>query len=98
MGFIIPLWASLSVFAGLYSPLNVIEVASCPPYTQGYVKGDTIHVCPKLTTPRQEVIKHETVHLIQANLGGIILPQEVLNFLVYELYDESEILICTHCL
>ena len=78
------------VFA--FSPLPVVDVSECPPYTQGYVFNDTIHICPDLTIPREEVVNHEIIHLIQANIGGTILPPEFLDAMVKEYLTDSEIL------
>ena len=78
------------VFA--FSPLPVVDVSECPPHTQGYVFNDTIHICPDLTIPREEVVNHEIIHLIQANIGGTILPPEFLDAMVKEYLTDSEIL------
>ena len=75
-----------------FSPLPVVDVSECPPYTQGYVFNDTIHICPDLTIPREEVVNHEIIHLIQANIGGTILPPEFLDAMVKEYLTDSEIL------
>ena len=92
MTFFIPLWLSLVAFMGLYSPLEVYESLDCPAYTQGYVKDGEVYICPNnLTMPRQEVINHEVVHLIQSNLGvDTLLPHEALNYLINNNMSEME--------
>ena len=84
--------ATIVAFASLWAPLPIVDVDTCPPYTQGYVFNDTIHICPDLTIPREEVVNHEIIHLIQANIGGTILPPEFLDAMVKEYLTDSEIL------
>ena len=88
----IPLWLSLIAFMGLYTPLSVYESQECPAYTQGYVKDNKVVICPnQLTMPRQEVINHEVVHLIQSNLGvDTLLPHSTINYLVHHNMSEME--------
>ena len=96
MGAFITLWATLFPFVDLYRPLQVFEVETCPPYTQGYVLDDKIHVCPDLTVPREEVVNHEIIHLIQNNIGGTILPPEMLDALIRDyMSDEETLLVLT---
>ena len=83
---------NLLAFIIAFAPLPVVDVLSCPPYTQGYVADNVIHVCPDLTIPREEVVNHEIIHLIQANIGGTILPPEFLDAMVKEYLTDSEIL------
>ena len=92
MSFFIPLWLSLVAFMGLYTPLAVYESQECPAYTQGYVKDDKVVICPNnLTMPRQEVINHEVVHLIQSNLGvDTLLPHSTIDYLVHHNMSEME--------
>ncbi len=92
MTFFIPLWLSLVAFMGLYTPLAVYESQECPAYTQGYVKDGKVVICPNnLTMPRQEVINHEVVHLIQSNLGvDTLLPPATLDYLIHTRMDEME--------
>ena len=92
MSFFIPLWLSLVAFMGLYTPLAVYESQECPAYTQGYVKDGKVVICPNnLTMPRQEVINHEVVHLIQSNLGvDTLLPHSTINYLVHHNMSEME--------
>ena len=92
MSFFIPLWLSLVAFMGLYSPLKVHDSLECPAYTQGYVKDGEVYICSNnLTLPRQEVINHEVVHLIQSNLGvDTLLPHDVLNILIHNNMTEME--------
>ena len=92
MSFFIPLWLSLVAFMGLYTPLAVYESQECPAYTQGYVKDDKVVICPNnLTMPRQEVINHEVVHLIQSNLGvDTLLPHSTIDYLVHTRMSEME--------
>ena len=92
MSFFIPLWLSLVAFMGLYSPLKVYDSLECPAYTQGYVKDGEVYICSNnLTLPRQEVINHEVVHLIQSNLGvDTLLPGQVVNFLALHTLEEKD--------
>ena len=85
--------ATIFAFASLWVPLPVLDVETCPPYTQGYVSDDTIHVCPDLTVPRDEVVNHEIIHLIQNNIGGTILPPEMLDELIKDYMTDEEILL-----
>ena len=84
--------ATIVAFASLWAPLPIVDVDTCPPYTQGYVSDDTIHVCPDLTVPREEVVNHEIIHLIQFNIGGTILPPEMLDALIRDYMSDEEIL------
>ena len=86
-------FATILAFASLWAPLPIFDVKTCPPYTQGYVSNDTIHVCPDLTVPREEVVNHEIIHLIQNNIGGTILPPELLDELVQDYMTDEEILL-----
>ena len=86
-------FATILAFASLWAPLPIFDVETCPPYTQGYVSDDIIHVCPDLTVPREEVVNHEIIHLIQNNIGGTILPPELLDELVKDYMTDEEILL-----
>lgn len=93
MGFLIPPILWLIHFIMTVQPVQITEVESCPPYTQGYVKDNQIYLCPELTMPRSVVINHETVHLIQNHWGGgILMPPSILNYMVKETMEEREIL------
>jgi hypothetical protein len=94
MAFLIPLYLSLITFTGLYSPLSVFESDECPKYTQGYVRNGRVTICPdNLTMPRQEVINHEVIHLIQSNLGvDTLLPTSAVSYLVNTQMSEAETL------
>ena len=94
MTLFIPLYLSLLAFIGLYIPLSVLESDECPKYTQGYVKNGHITICPdNLTMPREEVINHEVIHLIQSNLGvDTLLPPPVVSHLVSTQMTEAETL------
>ena len=72
----------------------VTEVSDCPKYTQGYVKDGQVHLCSsQLTMPRNVVINHEVVHLIQEKLGvDTLLPAPVVSYLVHHNLSESEVL------
>ena len=90
--FLIPLVLSLIAYAGLQPSLSVLESQNCPKYTQGYVKDEQVYICPnELTLPRQEVINHEVVHLVQSNLGvDTLLPGQVVNFLALHTLEEKD--------
>ena len=84
------IWALMLGFASI-NP-TIVEIDKCPPYTQGYVQDHIVHICPDLSLPREEVENHEIVHLIQANIGGNIFTQEVLDSLVSTNISERELL------
>ena len=82
MTLFIPLY--LTVFSRFYGSLQSFDglwVTGMPKYTQGYVKDGEVYICPNnLTMPRQEVINHEVVHLIQSNLGvDTLLPHSTID-------------------
>ena len=73
----------------------IVESKDCPPNTWGYADGEKVTLCtdsePKLS--REEIINHETIHLIQTNLDvDLLMPEQMLNFLVHSTLDEAEIL------
>lgn len=93
MSLFIPLCLSLVTYVGLYPTLQVFETDQCPPYTEGYVKEEQIYVCNNHTLPRDTVINHEVVHLIQTNLGvDFVLPEVMLSWLVHNTLTEAETL------
>ena len=93
MSLFIPLCLSLLAYASLYPTLSVLETDQCPPYTEGYVKDEQVYVCTNHTLPRDTIINHEVVHLIQSNLGvDFILPDTVLTWLVHNTLTEAEVL------
>ena len=87
---------NLLAFIIAFAPLPVVDVLSCPPYTQGYVADNVIHVCPDLTIPREEVVNHEIIHVIHYNLGlsndETILPEPWFTDLVREYLTPEEVL------
>ena len=93
MSLFIPLCLSLLAYVSLYPTLSVLETDQCPPYTQGYVKEEQVYVCTNHTLPRDTIINHEVVHLIQSNLGvDFVLPEVVLSWLVINTLTEAETL------
>ena len=91
MAAFIALWVSLFTFA-FRPPLAVLESDVCPPYTQGYTKEGQVILCPnQLTLPRQQVLNHEIIHLVQDNLGvDTLLPKSAVSFLVNTTLSERE--------
>ena len=90
MSVFIPLCLSLLAYVGLQPSLQVFDT-SCSPYTEGYVKEGDVYVCEGHSLPRETVINHEVVHLVQSNLGvDTLLPPALLDFLIDERLDERE--------
>ena len=90
MSLFIPLLLTLAAYVGLHPSLSVLDV-TCDPYVQGYVQDGIVHVCKDAELPRQTIINHEIVHLVQYNLGvDTLLPEYILNPLINETVPERE--------
>ena len=90
MSLFIPLLLTLAAYVGLHPSLSVLDV-TCDPYVQGYVQDDIVHVCKDAELPRQTIINHEIVHLVQNNLGvDTLLPDYILNPLINQTVSERE--------
>ena len=93
MAAFVALLVSLFTFS-VQPPLAVLESDVCPPYTQGYTKDGQVILCPnQLTLPRQQVLNHEIIHLVQDNFGvDTLLPKGTVTYLVNETLSERETL------
>ena len=90
MSLFMPLLLTLAAYVGLHPSLSVLDV-TCDPYVQGYVQDGIVHVCKDAELPRQTIINHEIVHLVQYNLGvDTLLPEYILNPLINETVPERE--------
>lgn len=90
MSLFMPLLMTLAAYVGLHPSLSVLDV-TCDPYVQGYVQDGIVHVCKDAELPRQTIINHEIVHLVQNNLGvDTLLPEFILNPLIDETVPERE--------
>ena len=90
MSLFMPLLLTLAAYVGLQPSLSVLDV-TCDPYVQGYVQDGIVHVCKDAELPRQTIINHEIVHLVQYNLGvDTLLPEYILNPLINETVPERE--------
>lgn len=90
MSLFMPLLMTLAAYVGLHPSLSVLDV-TCDPYVQGYVQDGIVHVCKDAELPRQTIINHEIVHLVQSNLGvDTLLPEFILNPLIDETVPERE--------
>ena len=90
MSLFMPLLLTLAAYVGLHPSLSVLDV-TCDPYVQGYVQDGIVHVCKDAELPRQTIINHEIVHLVQSNLGvDTLLPDYILNPLINETVPERE--------
>ena len=90
MSLFMPLLLTLAAYVGLHPSLSVLDV-TCDPHVQGYVQDGIVHVCKDAELPRQTIINHEIVHLVQYNLGvDTLLPEYILNPLINETVPERE--------
>ena len=90
MSLFMPLLMTLAAYVGLHPSLSVLDV-TCDPYVQGYVQDGIVHVCKDAELPRQTIINHEIVHLVQSNLGvDTLLPHSTLDYLVHTRMSEME--------
>ena len=90
MSLFMPLLMTLAAYVGLHPSLSVLDV-TCDPYVQGYVQDGIVHVCKDAELPRQTIINHEIVHLVQSNLGvDTLLPEYILTPLITETVPERE--------
>ena len=70
----------------------VVAYSDCEPNVKGWQNGNWIHLCDD--DPR--VLRHESIHMIQYNLGRNILPEAALSPLVATLPEGDVLFVISH--